>query len=248
MFHDDGNEVQTLKHRVRVVLGRGLLSQFSPFRYFPHFSLLSKQTLAIEYRVYIWQVSPQLSCGDTCQIWMWFRDSNRYFCKIENFAYGEISERSFSNPHPRKDMYITIEFSYHGLPLLNSVPALVISWYVSFFEWCSYTFFNTFCEAFCSTGSWSDCNRVSHVADVTTYFLAKIYVRNYWQSFYLRHCVISSRVPQYFHSSEAKLRSCLRAVLSLEMQMPFLLHTYIYNVRIFSTTSAILYSYNSQIN
>ena len=137
MFHDDGNEVQTLKHRVRVVLGRGLLSQFSPFRYFPHFSLLSKQTLAIEYRVYIWQVSPQLSCGDTCQIWMWFRDSNRYFCKIENFAYGEISERSFSNPHPRKDMYITIEFSYHGLPLLNSVPALVISWYVSFFEWCS---------------------------------------------------------------------------------------------------------------
>ena len=82
-------------------LGWGLLNQFSPFRYFPHFPLLSKQTLAIEYRVYIWQVSPQLSCGDTCQIWMWFRESNRYFCKIENFAYGEISERSFSNPHPR---------------------------------------------------------------------------------------------------------------------------------------------------
>ena len=81
-------------------LGWGLLSQFSPFRYFPHFPLLSKQTLAIEYRVHIWQVSPQLSCGDTCQIWMWFGESNRYFCKIENFAYGEISERSFSNPQP----------------------------------------------------------------------------------------------------------------------------------------------------
>ena len=80
--------------------GWGLRSQFSPFRYFPHFPLLSKQTLAIEYHVYIWQVSPQLSCGDTCQIWMWFRESNRYFCKIENFAYGEISERNFSNPHP----------------------------------------------------------------------------------------------------------------------------------------------------
>ena len=24
-----------------------------------------------------------------------------YFCKIEYFAYGEINERSFSNPHPR---------------------------------------------------------------------------------------------------------------------------------------------------
>ena len=68
---------------------------------FSTFPLLSKQTLAIEYRVHIWQVSPQLSCGDTCQIWMWFGESNRYFCKIENFAYGEISERSFSNPQPR---------------------------------------------------------------------------------------------------------------------------------------------------
>ena len=24
-----------------------------------------------------------------------------YFCHIENFAYGEINERSFGNPHPR---------------------------------------------------------------------------------------------------------------------------------------------------
>ena len=58
--------------------------------------------LAIEYRVHIRQVSPrQLSCGDTCQIWMRFKGWNRYFCEIENFVYGEIDERSFSNPHPR---------------------------------------------------------------------------------------------------------------------------------------------------
>ena len=87
-------------NRMWLLQGRGLLSQFSPFRYFPHFPLLSKKMVAIEYHVYIWQVSPQLSCGDTCQIWMWFMESNSYFCKIENFAYGEISERSFSNPHP----------------------------------------------------------------------------------------------------------------------------------------------------
>ena len=31
---------------------------------------------------------------------MWYNKSNRYFCQIENFAYGEINERSFSNPHP----------------------------------------------------------------------------------------------------------------------------------------------------
>ena len=80
--------------------GWGLLSRFPPFRYFPNFSALSKHTLYIEYHVYIWQVSPQLSCGDTCQIWKWFKESNRYFWKIENFANGEINERSFSNPHP----------------------------------------------------------------------------------------------------------------------------------------------------
>ena len=29
-----------------------------------------------------------------------------YFCDIENFAYGEINERSFSNPHPIIGSYI----------------------------------------------------------------------------------------------------------------------------------------------
>ena len=85
------------------IQGWGLLSQFPPFRYFPIFSALSNHTLAIEYHVYIWQVSPQLSCGDTCQIWMWFEESNMCFCQVENFAYGEINERSFSNPHPRSN-------------------------------------------------------------------------------------------------------------------------------------------------
>ena len=52
--------------------GGGLLSKIPPFRYFPKFSVLPKHMLDIEYHVYIWQVSPQLSCGDTCQIWKWF--------------------------------------------------------------------------------------------------------------------------------------------------------------------------------
>ena len=109
-----------------------LLSQFSLFHYFPHFPLLWKQTSATEYDIYIWQVLPQLSCGDTCQIWMWFRESNRYFCKIENFAYGEISKRSFSNPHtwglnqskgqiraafqPNKTKHSILTMAYQGSP------------------------------------------------------------------------------------------------------------------------------------
>ena len=99
-------------------LGWGLLSQFSPFRYFPNFPALSKQTLDIEYHVYIWQVSPQLSCGDTCQIWTWFKGSNSYFCKIENFAYGEINERSFSNPHPWTKIH------RHDIDLNKTTPIL----------------------------------------------------------------------------------------------------------------------------
>ena len=46
------------------VQGWGLLSQFPPFHYFPKFSALSKHTLAIEYHVYIWQVSQQLSSNN----------------------------------------------------------------------------------------------------------------------------------------------------------------------------------------
>ena len=45
-------------------------------------------------------MSLQLSCSETCQIWMWFKESNRYLCKIENLAYRKINEQSFSNPHP----------------------------------------------------------------------------------------------------------------------------------------------------
>ena len=84
--------------RASTHLGWGLLSQFPPFRYFLRCSSLLKHTIAIEYHVYIWQMSSQLSCGGTCQIWTWFEE--RYFCQIENFACGEINERSFSNPHP----------------------------------------------------------------------------------------------------------------------------------------------------
>ena len=63
-----------------IALGWGLLSQYSPFRYFPIFSEWSKQWLPVWHQVHIWQVSPQLSCGDTWQIWTWLKLSDLYFC------------------------------------------------------------------------------------------------------------------------------------------------------------------------
>ena len=80
-------------------LGWVLLSQFSPFRYFPNFSALWVHTLVIEYHIHICQVSPQLNYGDTCQIWMLLKEFNRYICNIGNFVYREINKWSFSDPH-----------------------------------------------------------------------------------------------------------------------------------------------------
>ena len=40
-----------------------------------------------------------------------------YFCDIENFAYGEINERSFSNPTP-------------GLDWLNYIESVKFVWAV----------------------------------------------------------------------------------------------------------------------
>ena len=78
-----------------LMVGWELLTQFPLFRYFPNFLALWTHKLAIH--VYIWQVSPQLTSGDTWQIWMWLKEFNRYFCKIKHFAYGEINEQSFSD-------------------------------------------------------------------------------------------------------------------------------------------------------
>ena len=82
------------------VLEWGLLSQVCPFRYFSIFSEWWKQWLPEWYQVHIWQVSPQLSCGDTWQIWTWLKVSNLYFYWIIISRNEEINEWSFSNPHP----------------------------------------------------------------------------------------------------------------------------------------------------
>ena len=48
---------------------------------------------------YAWQIGPFWQ--DTLDmIWMWFNDSNMWFCRIENFHTGEINEQMFNDPHP----------------------------------------------------------------------------------------------------------------------------------------------------
>ena len=66
--------------------GVGITKSIAPVPFFPNFPALLQHTLAIEDHVYFWQVSPQLSCGDACQIWMRFNEFDSHFCKIEHFS------------------------------------------------------------------------------------------------------------------------------------------------------------------
>ena len=53
--------------------GWGVTKPISSMPLYSEFLALPKHTLDTEYHINIWQVSPQLNCGDTCQIWMWFK-------------------------------------------------------------------------------------------------------------------------------------------------------------------------------
>ena len=75
--------------------GWGLLSQFPPFRYFP---ASPKYMLAIEYHIYIWKLSQQPIYGDTCQIWMWCKGSNRYFGGIEKMLTEKLTDGALVTP------------------------------------------------------------------------------------------------------------------------------------------------------
>ena len=98
--------------------------------------------LASEYHVYIWQVSPQLRCADTCQIWMRCKESNRFFGRIENVAYGEINERSFSNKHHRPSsseviLYYPWQHMVHSIATGNQGILLYICMHIDI---CIYLF------------------------------------------------------------------------------------------------------------
>ena len=62
---------------------------------------------------------------------MWFKQSKRYFCKIENFAYGEINERSFSNPHLWTVIIIILDVNGTLAAMLSHTkPWYSVKWYV----------------------------------------------------------------------------------------------------------------------
>ena len=55
------------------------------------------RTVYLSHHIHIWQVSLQLSPGDTCQIWTWLKCSKRNFHKIRNGAQWQ----NLLTPTPR---------------------------------------------------------------------------------------------------------------------------------------------------
>ena len=93
--------------------GDGVTKPFFPFPYFPIFVGSSNDRLPIQYHVHICQMSPQLSCGDTWQIWMWIEESKLYVCSIKISRNGVTDHdqlRSFSDPHSS-----TLHLTHAGL-------------------------------------------------------------------------------------------------------------------------------------
>ena len=68
------------------VLGWGLLKLCSSISPSAKVSIWQKYLLHSLNLIHVWQVSLQLSCGDTCQIWMWYSIANMYFCDVEKLG------------------------------------------------------------------------------------------------------------------------------------------------------------------
>ena len=47
---------------------------------------------------------------------MWFKESNKYCCKNQIIAYGEINERRFSNHHPWSSVAPTVDEYVKRMP------------------------------------------------------------------------------------------------------------------------------------
>ena len=74
--------------------GVGVTKRIPRFHWFYTFLEVSKYCVPIEHHVHIWQVSSQLSCGDTYRIWMWSIESNRCYTRSKSIKENEMNCRN----------------------------------------------------------------------------------------------------------------------------------------------------------
>ena len=97
------------------------------------FSILQKYWLDSWSHFHIWQVSPQLSCGDTCQIWMWCSICNQCFDNNENQENNRTEEIGLVTP----PLILIISPSNNISPTRLHVPSILTKgWKLTTALWC----------------------------------------------------------------------------------------------------------------
>ena len=85
---------------LHVIRGWGLLKLHLWISPLWLFKILQNWMLDYLNHVHIWQLSPQLSCSDTCQIWMWYVIVIPCFDKTKKNGRNNKNEgKWFCNPH-----------------------------------------------------------------------------------------------------------------------------------------------------
>ena len=84
-----------------------------PPRYFLNFQRC--QTYVSYWISHICQVSPQLSCSDTSQMWMWSKKINKYLPKIRYYPNEEIDKRNFSKHLPMSKSLLLVQLTSRAL-------------------------------------------------------------------------------------------------------------------------------------
>ena len=119
--------------------------------------------MAIAYHVYIRRMSPQLSCGNICQIWMSFEQSNSYFCNLKMLLNAKLT--IFSTPHPGLREITLVEL----LPALKMKHGLMIRSFKLRFQY-----------FWCISYLYSMSNGI-HIYHYTTLFMAMYFAMIYFQ-------------------------------------------------------------------
>ena len=88
--------------------------------------------ISVEYKsdnfnhVHICQVSPQMSCGDTCQIWTWYHTGNHCFDHSEKWENNGTEKIGLVTPTPVVSrtwgVQMMIVSTKFAIDLLNSLP------------------------------------------------------------------------------------------------------------------------------
>ena len=150
------------KHN-RSILLVGLL------KHFPHSAIFTFFLwLPIEYHVHIWQVSPQFSCGETWQMWAWWKDGTYiYVCIKSKLTTTKIlTNGALVPPHRSTARRILYTSGFHPPPHVL-IPILILRILVLFPIQDGASAVSGFCAGLCtpSTGTTSRLEEESAPAD-----------------------------------------------------------------------------------